>query len=222
MQSVRSRGADKIERGGEGVTSRNEGECNLSQPFEFSLKVTTSFAEFSPLAVCVLLGLLQCPVEVSAAALVLGAERVPQTHRESALLAGQQVGGKFKSRSGTLQIITLHHFASSYSYNTNQRPSSYRHIQGGGISGYNSNQGFGSQYSTFSSQGQRVPQQQQYQQLQQQQQKLPEKTQPRFRQRPPVRDKMPQCILDESRCTNPAHFKLIITILPRTEFDLMI
>ena len=56
--------------------------------------VTTSFAEFefSPRSVRPRLDLLRCPVAVSPAALVLGAERVPKAHREQALQPEQQVG----------------------------------------------------------------------------------------------------------------------------------
>ena len=147
-------------------------------PIKFNVRSDIYFAEFSSLTIRVLLDLLQCSVEVSPAALVLGAELVPQANREWT----QVRHSKLKCLNNPDMIL----YFSSYSYNTNQRPSSYRHIQGGRTSGY-SNQGFGSQYSTFSSQGQRVPQQQQ--------QQLPMKTQPRFRQRPPVRDKMRQCIL---------------------------
>ena len=147
-------------------------------PIKFNVRSDIYFAEFSSLTIRVLLDLLQCSVEVSPAALVLGAELVPQANREWT----QVRHSKLKCLNNPDMIL----YFSSYSYNTNQRPSSYRHIQGGRINGYNNNnQGFGSQYSTFSSQGQRVPQQQQ----------LPMKTQPRFRQRPPVRDKMRQCIL---------------------------
>ena len=132
-------------------------------------------------------------MEVSPTALVLCAERVPQAHRKQALPAEQQVGGKFKNCFPKSRDSVA--FLSSYSsYNANPRPSTYRHIQGGGrVSGYNSNnnnQGFSSQYSTFSSHGQRVPQ------LKQQlAAPVPKKTQPRFRQRPPVRDEMRKCIL---------------------------
>ena len=57
-------------------------------------RVTTSFAdfEFSPRSVRPRLDLLRCPVAVSPAALVLGAERVPKARREQALQPEQQVG----------------------------------------------------------------------------------------------------------------------------------
>ena len=57
-------------------------------------RVTTSFAdfEFSPRSVRPRLDLLRCPMAVSPAAIVLGAERVPKAHREQALQPEQQVG----------------------------------------------------------------------------------------------------------------------------------
>ena len=62
-------------------------------PIKFNVRRDIYFAEFSSLTIRVLLGLLQCSVEVSSAALVLGAELVLQahSHREWALPAEQQV-----------------------------------------------------------------------------------------------------------------------------------
>ena len=64
-----------------------------NSPIKFNLKSVNYFAAFSSLIIRVLLGLLQCSVEISPAALVLGAELVLQahSHREWALPAEQQV-----------------------------------------------------------------------------------------------------------------------------------